>query len=246
MRALGRDDLPPHITLGGRVYRHVVTVKHDFWAATGFYEDDGGTRVVYKIGRTTHFIFVPMKWVGRWLRWREVRFYKTLADLPNVPAFLGTLGAHRVRPRLRPRPAAAQRGGRCPTGTSTSLLTFSPSAPPPDRLRRHEQAGEHPAGRRRPAVPHRLPDQLGPDDLGDNFLNRWWLRRLQREDGYHVLKHKRRMRPDEMTAEEAKLAARRSALIRVHRWLATPYFKVRRLLFRKMSAAGKLLPEGSG
>jgi len=41
-----------------------------------------------------------------------------------------------------------------------------------------------------------------PEDLASLLLNRRVVRYFQRVDLYHVLKHKRRMRPDELTAEE--------------------------------------------
>ena len=39
MRALGREDLPARLAVSGRTLRLLETAKHDFWAATGFYED---------------------------------------------------------------------------------------------------------------------------------------------------------------------------------------------------------------
>src|SRR5688572_18138423 len=86
MRALGRADLPREFRLGETTWRHVRTVKHDFFAATGFYEDaDTNTRAVLKVSRTADFAGLPLEWLGRWLCRREIRFYNRLSDLPNVP-----------------------------------------------------------------------------------------------------------------------------------------------------------------
>ena len=76
-------------------------------------------------------------------------------------------------------------------------------------------------------------------------MKRWWLRRLQQEDFYHVLKHKRRIRPGDMTPDETERAARRSALIRLHRFVFKPYFMLRRRTFKRLRDTGRLLPEGS-
>src|SRR5687767_463606 len=92
MRALERDDLPAAFDLNGVRWRHARTVKHDFFAATGFYDDGDGNRAVLKVSRTADFAGVPMAWLGRWLCRRELRFYRALADLPNVPPVLGTAG----------------------------------------------------------------------------------------------------------------------------------------------------------
>src|SRR6188768_3291637 len=92
MRALGKSDLPQTLLIDGVPWRHVRTHKHDFWAATGFYENDRGERAVLKMGRTEPFMGFPLEWTGKFLCKREVRFYRRLADLPNVPKVLGTVG----------------------------------------------------------------------------------------------------------------------------------------------------------
>src|SRR4051812_23207132 len=67
LRALGKNDLPGTITVNDKLYTHEQTIKHDFFAATGFYRDEQGGRAVLKMGRTTRFAGVPLKWIGRWL-----------------------------------------------------------------------------------------------------------------------------------------------------------------------------------
>src|SRR5205807_6582279 len=76
-------------------------------------------------------------------------------------------------------------------------------------------------------LPHLIDFQISWDlhELGDHFLNRWWLRRLQRADIYHVLKHKKRLRPDETTEDERRIVASRGMLIRIHRVITKTYFK---------------------
>ena len=68
---------------------------------------------------------------------------------------------------------------------------------------------------------------------------------LRREDLYHWLKHKRRMRPDELTAEERRRGGRVSPWIRLHRFVFRPYFALRRATFKRLRETGWLLPEGS-
>ena len=92
MRALGRETLPETLEVNGRLYTLLYTVKHDFFAATGFYETDNGHRVVLKVSRTTVYAGLPLLWMGKKLCEREMRFYRRLSDLPNVPALLGTHG----------------------------------------------------------------------------------------------------------------------------------------------------------
>ena len=60
LRALGKPDLPPQIDIGGKHYNHLKTHKHhDFWAVTGFYQNENGERVVLKMGRTDPFAGLP-------------------------------------------------------------------------------------------------------------------------------------------------------------------------------------------
>src|SRR5687768_3051291 len=93
LRALGRKGLPEVVEASDRLlYRLTRTVKHDFWAATGFYVGANGKLAVLKMGRVEPYAGVPLEWAGRFLCWRETRFYQALADLPNVPAVLGTVG----------------------------------------------------------------------------------------------------------------------------------------------------------
>src|SRR5262249_25494074 len=73
----------------GRILRHRATAKHDFWAATGIYEDDAGARAVLKAYRTAPFAGAPLRWLGRWQCGREVAFYQHLAGLSCVPTLVG-------------------------------------------------------------------------------------------------------------------------------------------------------------
>jgi hypothetical protein len=245
MRALGRAGLPKEFALGGTTYHLVRTVKHDFFAATAFYRSDAGRMAVLKVGRTTDFAGVPLEWLGRWLCQRELRFYTKLADLPNVPKVLGTVGTTGfVHDYVPGRPL--EKDKPCPDGFFAELqqllgevhrrgMAYVDTNKPQNIL-----LGDD--GR-----PHLIDFQISYDlhELGDWAPNRWWLRRLQNEDLYHVLKHKRRIRPDEMSAEENERAARKSALIRFHRFITKPYFLLRRRTFKRLRETGRLLPEGS-
>jgi hypothetical protein len=248
MRALGKGGLPPTFTLDGTTYHRLRTIKHDFFAATAFYRDDAGNTVVLKAGRTGEFAGVPLLWLGRWLCRREVRFYTKLADVPNVPRVLGTIGPTAFVHEFVPgRPL--DRNHPAPDGFFDQVLellgelhrrgiAYGDTNKPQNIL-----VGED--GR-----PHLIDFQISYDvaelDVpGLRTFSRWLLRRLQQEDVYHVLKHKRRLRPDEMTPEETERATRTSALVRLHRFVTRPYFALRRRTMKRLRAAGRLMPEGS-
>ena len=245
MRALGRAGLPDRFELNGHQYHLTRSVKRDFVAATGFYQDEAGKKAVLKISRTVRFAGIPLLWFGKRVCRREVRFYRKLEDLPNVPRLLGLVGATGfVHEYIEGRPLSKNKP--VPDGFFQQLQELL------EELHRRDIAyvdtnkpenillGDD--GR-----PHLIDFQISGDleTVGNWPIGRWSLHLLQREDFYHVLKHKRRLRPDELTDDEREHAQRRSLLIRLHRFIFKPYFLVRRRLFRHLRANGRLLPEGS-
>lgn len=245
MRALGKKNLPETIDIDGIAWRLVRTHKHDFWAVTGFYENDRGERAVLKMGRTEPFAGVPFEWAGRYLCRREIRFYTRLSDLPNVPPIIARVGSTGFLHAFAPgAPLSKERP--IPDGFFDRLRDLMLE------LHRREIAyvdankpenillGED-------GLPHLIDFQISWDlhELGDNFINRWLLKRFQRADIYHVLKQKRRLRPDELCDAEREAVARRSSFVRIHRVITKPYFKFRRSTFKRLRESGRLLPEGS-
>lgn len=245
MRALGGRDLPPCFVVAGASYAHEQTVKHDFWAATGFYRAPDGRRAVLKVDRVQEFAGLPLEWIGRWLCRREVRFYRLLQGVRGVPRLIGTLG---------------------PTGF---IHEHIPGAP----LSKHSVVADaffdrlltlmaevHARGiayvdTNKPqnillgddGEPWLIDFQISfdPREIGLNPLSRALLRRMQREDVYHLLKHKRRLRPDQLTEEERGIVEHQSWAIRLHRFLTRPYFRIRRRLMKRWREGGHILPAGS-
>ena len=237
--------MPESFTIDGVTYRLTQTIKHDFFAATGFYADDAGRRAVLKMGRTADYAGIPLEWLGRWLCSRELRFYRKLADVPNVPAVLGTVGATGfVHAYAEGRPLG--KDCQIPDGFFQKLQ---------DLMAEIHRRGIAYVDTNKPqnillgddGLPHLIDFQISYDlhDLGNWPWSRWLLRRFQREDMYHVLKHKRKLRRDETTPEELAAAEQQSWLIRLHRFIFKPYFLIRRRTFKRLRETGRLLPEGS-
>jgi hypothetical protein len=245
MRALGRDDLPKHVTVSGRILRRLATAKHDFWAATGFYEDAAGGQAVLKMYRTTRFAGAPLRWLGRWQCEREVGFYRHLAGAACVPALLERVGdTAYLRAYVAGQPLASARPlpegfwGRLDAAIADVHrrgVAYVDSNKPENVL-----VGDD--GR-----PYLIDFQIawrgGP--RASHALGRWWLARLQREDLYHLLKHKRRFSRELMTKAELERVRQRSTLIRVHRVMNWPYRTIRRQLFRWLRRTGRVLSSGS-
>jgi predicted Ser/Thr protein kinase len=245
MRALGKKDLPRQIRVHTAIFTLEQTVKHDFFAATGFYRDELGQKAVAKFGRTAPFFGFPLGWIGRWLVRRELRFYRRLAGVANVPAMIGKLekigfvheyvaGRHLKRDEPVPETFFADLAALLHELHHRQIAYVDMNKPENILL------GDD-------GKPHLIDFQISWDlkGLGNNFINRWFLQRLQKADIYHLLKHKKRMRPEQMTEQERKIVENRGFWIHAHRIVTRPYFFVRRRMFRWLRGKGWVMEEGS-
>jgi RIO-like serine/threonine protein kinase len=238
---MGRDEPPEQVEIDGTTWRRTEIVKHDFFAATAFYRDQAGNKSVLKISRCTPYFGLPVRWLGYRLCRREVRIYNRLQTIPNIPRMLGRYGRYGfLHSYVEGRPLARHKP--VPDGFFSELYKVLKAV--------HYQKVAY--------IDTNKPQNILIGDDGKPYLidfqiswdhgPAWLLRRLQRGDLYHLLKHRRRMRPDEMTPEELKLAAAAERVgfwVKVHRFIFRPYFLIRRKLFRKLEKDGRLLPSGS-
>jgi RIO-like serine/threonine protein kinase len=245
MRALGRDEPPARFVLAGQNYHRQKVVKHDFWAATAFYESDDGRRAVAKINRNTAFVMVPFAWVGRWLCRREVRFYSRLQHIRNVPRLLGRMGSTGYIHDYVPGTPLAK--GMALNDHFFNDLKHIMAAV-------HQQDAAYVDANKRENIlvgedgaPYLIDFQISFDlhEFGDNSITRRILRHFQAADRYHILKHQRRLAPNTLTTAQRYEASRIGWLTKLHRAITMPYFAIRRPLFRKLRDAGYILPEGS-
>lgn len=238
--------MPASVDCSGRRYRHVLTFKHDFFAATGLYED-AGEQVVLKVGRTTHLFGFPMAWIGAFLRRREVRLYKLAERLPGVPRYVGSSGPTGFVHEFVPGHALGRK-------EAVSDAFFDQLA---TLLR--ELHGLHIAyvdlnkrqnvlvdDRGRPfLIDFQISLHLPPHGWRRHAPVRWLLARFQQADRYHCLKHKRRLRPDLLTPDEQRQIARLSIWIRLHRAWARPMTHLRRAILRRLHRHERVPVAGS-
>ncbi len=233
--ALGPHSLPEQITLKQRQYHLQKLFKHDFWAATGLY-NNGSSLVVLKIYRRQDLLGLPMGWLGRWLADREIFFYRYLQDLPGISRFLGRFGASGFVHAYIPGQTLLESSGGQLTDDFFDRLT--------DLMRSvHERGVSYIDANKRDNVivaedgwPHLIDFQIcwRPKGRSLTGLSRRFLLLMQRVDLYHVFKHKSRMRPELMSPQEWQMVKKLSRFTRVHRFLTAPFRDMRRTTLRRL------------
>ena len=223
--ALGKRDLPASLQINDKTYRHIKTFKHDFFAATGLYSTESGPeKAVLKIGRTAPAM-IPLSWIGRFLARREGRLLQATQHLDGVPAFLGFWEKTGIlHEYVEGHPL--RKGDELPDAFFFQLETLIDEmhalgiAYVDLEKRENVLVGDD-------GKPWLFDFQIGWDS-NRTPVGRWMRRVLQQSDRYHLGKHWKRLRPDQL--DEAKLAAlsKPPFWIAWHRRLVRPLILLRR------------------
>ncbi|MHC4441338.1 MAG: protein kinase family protein [Planctomycetota bacterium] len=252
LRALGAEDMPARVSLADGEYAHVRTFKHDFFAATGLYLGPSG-HAVLKIGRVASLLGLPMGWIGRWLVNREFSFYRAVEDLPGVPRCLGfwdDMGFAHVFIEGHP----LQRHERVDDDFFVRLEQLIDILHSRDiayvDLEKRENILVDSSGT--PFLidfqiswcwPRDFHSRRGLKRLIPDFVGRFILKKLQSADKYHLLKHRRRHRPDTLTSQELKASYRRGVFVVLHRFLSKPFMLLRRGILKLLTGRSRSLKQ---
>ena len=255
MYALGVEGPPREAKLEGSELDLERVVKHDFWAATCFYTARGtGRRVVIKYGRSRRLGLVPMRWAGRVLVNRESRFYRRLSTVDAVPRWLGMVPAPWIgfgHEYVEGQAIAVADPQRLDASFFQALGVVLEQLHEREiayvDLHKPHNVIIDPRGQ-----PHLIDFQISYDVDGGlkgwllpRALRRWLLSAGIRADRYHLIKHKKYLRPDLLTVDERARVEKRMWFIRLHAMLVAPYFFVRRRLLRRWRSSGRLLPDAA-
>lgn len=244
LRALGPLGLPAEIVIGGSHYDFTKAFKHDFFAATGLYRGASG-QVVLKMGRRAPLFCFPMSWVGRFLARREIRLLRRAASVAGVPRFLGAYGdVGLVREYIEGRPLS--RGDRVEDGFFPRLSAML------DEIHALEMAYVDLEKRENILLgddgkPYLIDFQISwhlpSNRAGRSWIARRVLRVLQPADRYHLFKHWRRSRPDQLNPDEWARSFKAPFWIAGHRTLFRPLIRLRRWILvclgARRSASGR-------
>lgn len=239
LKALGANEPPVEIVVGGEPFLRVDIFKHDSWAATALYQSGNRKKIVCKFNRQASLFGIPMRWLGRRLARREAAHYLRLADVSGIPQLCGQIFAGQVP--LSNAVAHVFVAGR-PLGKNEIVPEqFDEQLEElVAQVHRHDLAYVDLHKRENIIVgddgsPHLIDFQVSwmvrQDRPWWGFAARWWLHRLQRMDRYHVamhVAHHRRLRGNQYNEPPRPL------WIKAHRIVTIPIRQTRRWLLVKL------------
>jgi hypothetical protein len=231
-RALGNDEPPVEVSIGGETYRCVSVFKHDSWAATALYANDNGEQAICKFNRRQPIGIVPMRWLGRTLASREAGFLQRLSDVELVPRDLGPVSVDgKVLPYAMARTYIEGTAFRLPEQVDTRFFEHLREAL--TQIHQHDMAyvdfhkRENILIAEEDGRPYFLDFQvsygLKPGWLGSGPVARYVLRQMQDLDEYHFRKHVAKCCPEALTEEERQKYLELTPLVRAHRRIAKPF-----------------------
>lgn len=247
LMALGKNDLPSCLTVERAAFRHTKTFKHDFFAATGLYEGPQG-KVILKIGRVAPLFGLPLSWIGRLLARHEARLYALTQGVPGVPRFFGMHGKTGiVHEFVEGRPLKkddAPADDFFPRLSAMLARIHALGAAYVDLEKRENiLLGDD-------GSPHLIDFQISWHVPANRGGETWPLRlvrdMLQASDRYHLLKHWRRQRPDQLPPEALADAVNIPFWIRWHRLLFRPLTLLRRRILVWLGARDSIRVRSPG
>ncbi len=253
LKACGKSGLPKTIEIDRFLYNRRVVYKHDFFAATAMYELDrqceGGDhvapKVILKWSRKRDFCGFPLAWLGRLINDHEEGVLKRLQGIRGIPKLIGPY----------------REFGLLYEYVEGESLDEKPLLPDTffDELenviqRIHQRRVAYVDMNKRGNIllgedgkPYMIDFQISW--IGDaplKLIQKFYqpiLANLQKEDIYHLYKHKRRLRPDLMTEQEIEASRKKSQWIQWHRLLFRPFLLLRRKFLGMLYRQGKLVTD---
>lgn len=241
--------MPDVLLSSGRRFEHVQTFKHDFFAATGLYRAvDDGSLAVAKLGRRTPCFAFPADWIGRVLARREIRMYERFGGRAGVPHYIGPVdGAAGFLHEFIPgHPLDAREPVSDVFFDQLAVLLREVHAEDTAYVDLNKRQNILMGDDARPyLIDFQISLHVPRRGVGRLWPARWLLARFQHADWYHFLKHKRRLRPDLLTAEERATVERISVWIRLHRLVARPLTSLRRSIKARLKKTETMDVAGS-
>ena len=182
--------------------------------------------------------FLPLRWLGRWLWRREMRFAQAVGDVPGVAHVIGRLGKSGLireyipGQNLREYLAENRVKDDYFQQLKETLALVHARGIAHNDLNKPENILVRENG-----SPVLIDFQIAVQSRTRlpivGHLGRAVLRYLQRMDYYHILKHHGRHSPATMSAADRVTSQKRGLLLNLHAWLLRrPYRIVRHMMMR--------------
>jgi hypothetical protein len=255
LRACGRNQPPEVITVLGQPYRFCRLFKHDFFACTSLYQRSGLAEVasqqapdliVMKTARRGDLLGVPLWWLGRALCDRETAMLEQIRGIDGVPNLLERYDSHSLVYAFIPGKTLDEKP-QLPDTFFRELATLTRTI--------HKRNIAYLDMNKRGNILLRPDGSPGLIDFQIavhlprhhplfGSLYAAILRRVRREDFYHIRKHRRRFHKHRLTQQQLTRSRRVSGLIALHRRFVTPLNRLRRAVLGSLSRRGHLTGAG--
>lgn len=244
-RALGKNDPPPEVVIADRTYRRSDIFKHDSWAATARYRGTDKD-IVCKFNRIQPILGLPMSWLGCRLAHREARALHRLDGVKGIPPARGPIF---FEGRRLPNAVAHDYVPGHPLGSNEKVNDdFFPTL---IRLLQivHREGMAYVDLHKRENIlvgedgkPYLIDFQVcfGPwgKSIERNPILKTVVRLLQQGDLYHLAKHVKHHRPDQIALLGPE-GDRRPWWIKAHRCVGVPLRGLRRSLLVALGVRAK-------
>jgi len=248
--ACGKKSLPKTVTLGDTTYNLSSILKHDFFAATSLYElltpketsENKPSKIILKINRIHNFLGLPLLWLGQLICEHEFSILKKLSHLPQVPHILCRYGKTGfIYEYIEGR--SLDEKPDIPDDFFDELLQLIYQIHLSDivYLDANKKGNILVADDGKPwLIDFQISLHLGKYCLLSKRLSGYLREILQWSDLYHLLKHKRRLSPEQLKPHETKASRHKSIPIKIHRRAVKPLQKLRRNFLRHMYEKGHM------
>jgi len=245
--ACGNRPLPPQIVFAGNTYRLREVLKHDFFAATALYQakspkNSAPEKIVLKLSRQQYFLGLPLEWLGEIICSHEISILRRLSHLGGTPRFLSRYGKVGMLYRYIEGESLDDRKD-LPDDFFDELEQLIKKIHTEEiaYLDMNKKGNILLGSDGRPyLIDFQISLHIHKRFLLFPRLSLHLRKILRQADRYHLLKHKRRYRPDSMTPRQKALSYEKSAAIRIHRFLTGPARKLRRVFLGYLYKNGYL------
>ena len=200
-----------------------------------------------KVGRAADLLGFPMRPLGCWLARREGRHYAALGGVDGVARYVGMWRDHGlVHEYVEGHPLRRNEWVNDEFFPRLTEIIESLHAREMAYVDLEKRENILVGDDGRPyLIDFQISFALMTRALRRSRIARFLLRRLQESDAYHLLKHRRPHRPDQLSQEQIEASYRRPVYIDLHRVLFRPWTLLRRQTLKRMHG-GEWAPREGG